>query len=202
MSLFKKNLPVTICPIQDNEQGNKYQAILKAVDKQYILLETAHSFELASNTDVTIEFILEHSRFHFDTQVFNLAGRSGILLKKPNQIHRSKLREGPRVPLVIKINYTPWTEEKRYTVETRDMSESGVRIQGLFEIPPDSIVSLDFYIKDAKIRVISQGVVSWSKPDPENEIFYQSGIQFSTISNEARKKLAKYLLDLHESRKE
>ena len=198
MGLFQKNLPVSICPVADNQQGLKYQALLRAVDKEYILLETEHSLELASESEVLIEFNLDKNHFYFHTTIFNLSGRSGLLLKKPREIHRTKLREGPRVPLSVKLNYTPWTEEKRYTVDTLDMSESGVRIQGLFELPKDSIVSLDFYLKAAKIRVICQAIVSWSRPDEEGP-YVQSGLQFTTISNEAKKKLSKYLLEVHKA---
>lgn len=198
MSIFKKNLPVSICPLRDNPQGNKIQALLRAVDKDYILLETVPEIGTVAEFEALIEFSLDKNRFHFNTIVYKIKERPGLLLKKPKEIHRSRIREGPRVPLEIPIHYTPWTEEKRFSVETRDMSESGVRIQGLFELAQDSIISLDFYLKEPKIRVICQGLVSWSKPDPENNIFFQSGIQFTTISNEAKKKLARYLADLNE----
>ena len=198
MGLFEKDLAVTLCPVHDNPNGEKFQGRLKQVTQEHILVDTGQSVELGAVGDVIVEFRVDDNRFRFTTSVFNLAGPSAILLNKPKQVHRSKIREGPRVVLPIQVFYTPWTEPGRFEAEVLDISESGLRMRGNKNIRKNSLLSLDFYIKDQKIRVITQGLVAWSKASEENTHMTESGVQFTTISNEARKKLARFLQLKHE----
>lgn len=198
MALFEKDLPVTLCPVHDNPDGEKFQGRLKQVTQDHILVDTGQSVELGAVGDVIVEFRVDDNRFRFTTSVFNLAGPSAILLNKPKQVHRSKIREGPRVVIPLQIFYTPWTESGRFEAEVLDISESGLRMRGTKNVRKNALLSLDFYIKEQKIRVISQGLVAWSRASEENQHLTESGVQFTTISNDARKKLAKYLQAKHD----
>lgn len=193
MGIFEKDLPVTLCPVADNPEGIKYQGRLKAVTKEHILVDTGNSVELGAGGELLVEFRAEDSQFRFSATVHNLSGATGLLLNKPKIIHRSKIREGPRVELPMMLNYTIWTEGGRFEAEVLDMSESGVRMRGAKNLRKGTLISLDFYMKDAKIRVICQGLVAWSRADEDIPAMTVSGVQFTTISNDARKKLARHL---------
>lgn len=198
MSLLEKDLPVSLCPVHDNPEGEKFQGRLKQVTADHLLIDTGHSVELGAGGDVIVEFRVDDNRFRFTSSVFNLSGPSGLLLHKPKTIHRSKIREGPRVVIPLQVFYTLWTETGRFEADVLDISESGMRIRGNKNLRKNSLLSLDFYIKDQKIRVITQGLVAWSKAGEENPHLTESGVQFTTISNEARKKLARYLQAKHD----
>lgn len=196
MALLQKDLPITLCPLKDNPEGFKYQGLLKKVDREFILVDTGDSLELARNMDLTVEFRVQDNNFRFETSVANLAGTRGLLLRKPQVIHRSRVREGPRIKIPLEVHYTIWTENGRFRGEVIDISESGLSMFTPHRLQKGQLLSLDFYIKEARCRVISQALVVWARDADDRLGEMHAGIQYTTISNETRKKLARHLLDV------
>jgi len=184
---------MSICPLDNNPEGNKYQGRLMDIDKQFIIINTGEPVNLRTEAEVRIDFHIERSIFSFESSVQSVEGADKILLVKPKVIHKKQIRDTDRMETAIKIFYTLWTETGRFEAETRDISEQGIRIVGAKKLRRGSLLSLNFYIKEPKIRVICQGSVAWCKTDEENEYLFESGIQFTTLSNEIRKKLNKYV---------
>ncbi|MCR9142686.1 MAG: PilZ domain-containing protein [bacterium] len=196
MGIFQTDLPLSLCPIADNAEGQKHQGLLKKVDGEHILVETGDSLKLAVNEHLAVEFRLQDSNFRFETSVANLAGPRGLLLLKPKIIHRSKVREGPRVALPLEVQYTLWTESGRFSGGVLDISESGLRMHTPHRLSKGQLLSLDFYIKAAQCRVITQALVVWVRDDEERTGEIQAAVHFTTIANDARKKLARHLLSV------
>lgn len=194
MGIFQTDLPLSLCPIAGNAEGKKYQGLLKKVDGDHILVETGNSLELAVDEHLAVEFRLQDSNFRFETSVANLSGTQGLLLVKPKEIHRSKVREGPRVALPLQVQYTLWTESGRYPGGVLDISESGLRMHTPHHLSKGQLLSLDFYIKAAQCRVITQALVVWARDDEERTGETQAAVHFTTIANDARKKLARHLM--------
>ena len=196
MGVFQTDLPLSLCPVADNAEGKKYQGLLKKVDGEYILVETGDSLTLAVNENLIVELRLQDSNFRFETAVANLSGQRGLLPVKPKVIHRSKVREGPRVALPLEVQYTIWTERGRFPGGVLDISESGLRMHTPHRLSKGQLLSLDFYIKAAQCRVITQALVVWARDDEERSGEMQVAVHFTTIANDARKKLARHLLSI------
>lgn len=195
MGLFQNDLPVSICPQADNPEGEKFQGRLRGIDSQFIHIFSPEGDRFAGGLTVKVEFRIDENNFNFESTVVRQDAGGLVHLAKPEVIKKSKLREGPRLEIKLPIKFTPWTEEGRFEAETLDVSESGIRMVGRKSLKNGNLISLDLYFKEPRIRVISQGLVAWCRMFEENEYLYESGVQFTTISNETRKKLARYLLD-------
>ncbi|MCP5480460.1 MAG: PilZ domain-containing protein [Spirochaetales bacterium] len=192
---MQKDLPVSICPLDDNPEGVRYQGLLKSIDSDHILVYSPHAKALHLANRVSLEFRIDRNDFRLTTSILNLAPKDQLLLRKPKQIHKKQIREGQRLSYSLPVKYTLWTKTGRHEAELRDLSDQGLRMVGNQPLRKNSLVSLDFYIKDAKTRVITQGMVIWSRKDEENEHLIESGIHFTTISNEARKKIARFVAE-------
>ncbi len=147
---------------------------------------------LAAGAAVEAEFRIDKSSYRFESTLKTLDGGS-VTLHKPKQIHKTRVREGRRIDTDMKLFYTPWTESGRFETQMLDLSDVGVRMLGRRELKKGMLVSLDFYIKEDKIRVLCQGQVAWCRTDPQNEFSFETGVEFTTISNETRKRIARFI---------
>ena len=193
MGIFHKGLPMSICPLDNNPKGEKHQARLLDIDKQFIIINTGVPVKIKAGAEVKIDFHIEKGIFSFESSIQSVEGKNKILLVKPKVIHKKKIRDSDRMDLTINIFYTLWTESGRFEAETRDISEHGLRVVSAKKLKTETLLSLNFYIKEPKIRVICQGVIAWCKIDEENKHLFELGIQFTTLSNDIRKKLRKYV---------
>ena len=193
MGLLQKDLPVSLCPGLDNPEGEKCQGRLQGVSQTNILVMSDNAMELRPGDGLTVEFYIEKSVYRFESTVERLLEDGLLALHKPKVIHKSRLREGTRVPLDMEIHFTLWSDTGRFQANLLDISETGIRMVGRKSLRKDSLISLDFYIKEARARIICQGIVAWNEATQDNEYLYESGIQFTTLSNENRKKLGRHL---------
>ncbi|MBL8020603.1 MAG: PilZ domain-containing protein [Leptospirales bacterium] len=189
---LQKNLPVSVCPVENNEEGLKYQGQLKEIAKDSIVLFMGESAPLSVGAEIVVEFKVEKNQFFFETTIKKINGAM-LDLHKPKAIHKSKIREGHRMSTDMKMNYTPWTESGRFETKLTDLSELGVRMQGRKELKKGMLISIDFYIKEDKIRVLCQGQVAWCRVNEENDQLFDTGVEFTTISNETRKRLTRFI---------
>ena len=192
MGLFQKDLPISICPGTDNPQGNRIQGRLQGVNAKFILVQVETLQSLAEGNPLTVEFWIDRSTYSFESAVVRITAAGMVALAKPRVIHKSILREGNRVPMDMRIHFTPWSDSGRFEAQLLDISETGIRMVGRKSLKRDALVSLDFYIKEARARIISQGMVIWAQPAEDNEFLFETGVQFTTLSNENRKKLSRY----------
>ena len=193
MSILHKDLPISICALSNNPEGEKTQAKLLSIDAAQIIADTGELSPLPTGTLVRVEFRLDRYNFSFDSLVARTESPHKLYLAKPKEIHRSRLRDAPRLPMDLEIFYTIWTESGRFQAKILDLSEQGIRIAGPKSLRKGLLISLNFYLKESKIRVICQGLVAWSHPREDNEYLFEAGIEFTTISNETKKKIAKHI---------
>jgi len=190
---LQKNLAVSICPQSDNPEGNKFQGQLREVGADAMQLFVAEPLTLSPGDPVVVEFKIEKNQFSFEAKTQSMTG-SLLPPSNPAAIKRSRLREGHRLAVDMKMAYTPWTESGRFETTLVDLSEMGVRMIGRKQLKKGMLVSIDFYVKEDKIRVLCQGQVAWWRATPDNDQLFETGVEFTTISNETRKRLTKFIL--------
>ncbi|MBI3396156.1 MAG: PilZ domain-containing protein, partial [Spirochaetia bacterium] len=134
---------------------------------------------------------VEKNSFHFESALKERTGQI-LFLQKPKVIHKNRIRDHARATFRLPIHFTLWTETGRFEGTILDMTEDGIRLETRKPMRKGTLISLDFYIKAEKIRVISQGLVAWCVQNKDNEYLFESGVQFTTMSNETKKKLARY----------
>lgn len=189
---LQKDLPVSLRPLVSNDEGARFQGRLKEIAAEGIVMYVPDFPALPAGTPIEAEFRIDKSSYRFESTLKSLASGT-VTVHKPKQIHKTRVREGRRIAADMKLFYTPWTESGRFETQMLDLSDIGVRMQGRRELKKGMLVSLDFYVKEDKIRVLCQGQVAWCKQDPENEFLFETGVEFTTISNETRKRIARFI---------
>jgi len=193
MSILKKGLPISICPEENNPAGNKYQCRLIDIDKQFIIVSSRDTACLKAGEKIIAEFFIESNSFTFDATIHGSENDDKVIIEKPEVIHKKRIRNVDRMSLREKVNYTLWTEKGRFDAETRDISERGIRVVGSKALKKGSLLSINLYLKEPRIRLICQAQVAWCRTAEENEHLHETGIHFTTLSNETRKKLSKFV---------
>lgn len=193
MPLKQKDLPVNVCPLEGNEEGLKVQALLRGLDSSHIRLFAPEPGPLRATMPVELDFRVDKHEFVLSTKIAKVAEGGDIVLFKPASIRRRRIRDARRVPLEMRIFFTLWTETGRHDGDMQDLSADGFRMISRKSLRRGTLISLDFYVRSARIRVIGQGLVAWCRTVEDNEYLFESGIQFTTISNETRKKLARFV---------
>lgn len=75
---------------------------------------------------------------------------------------------------------------------SKDISKTGAKIEGRTPLPVDSLVKLDFTLKDLRQRITAVGKVKWIKIVIEDES-YEAGIEFVNTPDEALQKIDEYV---------
>jgi len=88
---LQKNLPVSVCPLTDNEEGNKYQGRLKEIAKDGIILFMGAEAVVKTESEILVEFKVEKNQFYFETKIREISGTT-LALYKPKTIHKSRIR--------------------------------------------------------------------------------------------------------------
>ena len=87
---------------------------------------------------------------------------------------------------------------------SKDISESGAKIQSNILLPVDTLLKIDFKIKTLEKEITALGKVKWIKVLIEDKS-YEVGVEFVDIPSEAIKKLENYvsqIIGLHLADKE
>lgn len=95
-------------------------------------------------------------------------------------------RRAPRVPLDVRVNFA-----FDAIAHTKDISEGGVCIISEEPLEEGKFLNLVFGLPDRDHDVQVIGKVMWSKKSTEN--FFENGVQFWDISDEAQKEIKDYL---------
>ena len=180
--------------LRENPRGTRYEGRLFGINESYLQV-FAPEVAFSRGTELQAGFQIDTNQFTFECVVVR-QDENLVFINRPSVIRKSKLREGPRVSMDMRIHYTIWSESGRFEADLRNISESGLRIVGRDRLKQDQVVSLDIYFRDAKFRVICQGQVAWCKPTEDNPYLFETGIQFTTISTETRSNLSLYLAEI------
>lgn len=193
MGVLQRDLPVSVCKLLNNPMGEKIQGKLLSIDLEKLAFDTGEAAPLEKGTPVRVEFRVDRYDFRFETTVFSTPTDPKLFLTKPKEMHKSRVRDVGRIPMDLEAFFTIWTETGRFKGRIIDLSELGIRMEGIKALNKGTLISLNFYIKEMKIRVICQGLVAWCDVSPENQYLYDIGVEFTTISNDTKKKLARFV---------
>ncbi|MBE7413114.1 MAG: PilZ domain-containing protein [Leptospiraceae bacterium] len=193
MSILKQNLPVQIVPIEDNEEGLKYQGILENLEAQYIQIKMGEDFFRFNSSDsIQVEFTMGNYNFRFDSQVLMKANPI-IQVKKPSTIHKKQIRKSHRLKTDQRISFTMWTEGGRYEATMTDLSTVGIKMISEKQLQKNTLISLNVFFPGESLRFICQGLVMWCRTTQESDLFFESGVKFTTLSIETMKKVDRYI---------
>jgi hypothetical protein len=76
---------------------------------------------------------------------------------------------------------------------SKDISVSGAKIQSNIFLPIDTLLKIDFKLKNLQQMITAMGKVKWIKIICEDEC-YDAGVEFVNTPGEAIQKLSDYIL--------
>ena len=186
-----------VLPLGENPTEEKFQGILLLVDNTNLALQIAPEFFANNFSDsVEVEFTMANFIFKFQS-IITLRNKqnAAIQIKKPEKIHRSKLRISQRLQVHQTIHYTLWTEGGRYEATITNLSSMGIRMMSDRFLSANTLISLKAYFPGESLSFICQGFVRWCKPLEEYTNKYDCGVQFTTLSTEGMKKIDRYIAE-------
>jgi c-di-GMP-binding flagellar brake protein YcgR len=96
----------------------------------------------------------------------------------------------------ITISVTPGekniTKKKLLYNYSKDISASGAKIESSILLPVDTLLKIDFKLKNLEKKISALGKIKWIKVLIEDKS-YEAGVEFVDIPSEAVKKLEKYI---------
>lgn len=201
MSILRQSLPIQIVPADDNPEGRKYQGILKTVEDRCIKVQMESSYRDAPpSVPVRVEFTVSNYHFHFDSTLEPNADGDIITIVKPTKIFRTMIRKSRRLKMNINIRYSIWTEPGLHEATLTDLSAVGMKILTDRMLPKNTLIHITVYVPGKSLRFICQGLVRWCTRNLDIETRYTAGVLFTTLSNEATKRVEKFIaeeLDKH-----
>jgi len=75
---------------------------------------------------------------------------------------------------------------------SQDISVSGTQIRGNIPLPVDTLLKIDFKLKDLQQKITALGKVKWIKIIIEDK-YYEAGIEFVDTPSEAIQKIENYI---------
>ena len=76
--------------------------------------------------------------------------------------------------------------------KSKDISVSGAQIRGNIPLPVDTLLKIDFKLKDLQQKITALGKVKWIKIIIEDK-YYEAGIEFVDTPSEAIQKIDDYI---------
>ncbi|HON58661.1 MAG TPA: PilZ domain-containing protein [Smithella sp.] len=137
----------------------------------------------------TREFLLRESEKKSREDLAAEALRKKQRLTEEDDIKISVLSVVENIPQE-KIDY-------RYS---KDISASGLRIQGNVLLPLGTLLNIDLTLRNLQETLSLQGKVQWNKTIIENEI-YEAGVEFTDVPEEVAKKIEDYIVWKQEYKK-
>jgi c-di-GMP-binding flagellar brake protein YcgR len=121
------------------------------------------------------------------------------LKKRMEQKKEVELRKAERLTEEHKITITIVSEDENLPKEkirykfSKDISESGIKIQGNVPLPVDTLLKIDLTLEGLHQKITALGKVKRSEFDTEDGSF-ESGVEFVDTSSEAIKEIEDYIL--------
>ena len=119
--------------------------------------------------------------------------------KVKGQKKEDELRKAQRLNEEHNITITILSEEKNLLKErilykfSKDISESGIKIQGNIPLPVDTLLRIDLTLGRLHPKITALGKVKWVEFNTEDGSF-EAGVEFIETSNEAIKEIEDYIL--------
>jgi hypothetical protein len=102
-------------------------------------------------------------------------------------------RKTERLKEFNEITTTVISGEKNFYNYSEDISLSGAKIRGNIFLPVDTLLKIDFTLKNLQQKITALGKVKWIKIIIENK-YYEAGVEFVNTPLEAIKKLEDHIL--------
>ena len=101
-------------------------------------------------------------------------------------------RKTERLKEFNEITTTVISGEKNFYNYSEDISVSGAKIRGIIHLPVDTLLKIDFTLKNLQQKITALGKVKWIKIIIENK-YYETGVEFVNTPREAIKKLEDHI---------
>jgi len=110
-----------------------------------------------------------------------------------NEKRRAKrLKEDGEVTITIVAGGKRYPKGKVIYNTSKDISASGTKIQSNIFLPIDTLLKIDFKLKNIQQMISAMGKVKWIKIICEDES-YDAGVEFVNTPKEAIQKIADYI---------
>lgn len=103
-----------------------------------------------------------------------------------------RLKEESEVTITIVAGGKKYSKEKVIYNSGKDISAAGAKIQSNIFLPIDTLLKIDFKLKNLQQMITATGKVKWIKIICEDEC-YHAGVEFVNTPAEAIKKLSDYI---------
>jgi c-di-GMP-binding flagellar brake protein YcgR len=182
--------------MDDNPEGLKFPGVLEVLDEKHIKVKMEPDFVRAPRSAVVrVEFTMANFKFHFDSTVDVKREGDFICIVKPSRIFKSTIRKGKRLKLNTQIGYNVWTEPGLHNAILTDLSSVGMKFITTRPLVKDTLLNVNVYLPGKSLRFICQAMVRWCIRDAEVETKYTCGVLFTTLSNDATKRVEKFIAD-------
>ena len=110
--------------------------------------------------------------------------------KRTGQKKEAELRKAERLNEEHKITITIVSEDENLPKEkirykfSKDISDSGIKIQGNVPLPVDTILKIDLTLESLHQKITALGKVKWVEFNTEDGSF-EAGVEFVDTSSEA-----------------
>jgi c-di-GMP-binding flagellar brake protein YcgR len=117
-----------------------------------------------------------------------------MTVKKEDDLRKvARLKEEHEITITIVSEDENLPKENILYNLSKDISESGVRIQGNIPLPVDTLLRIDLTIESLHQKITAFGKVKWIKSNIEAGT-YEAGVEFVDTSGEAIRKIEDYIL--------
>jgi hypothetical protein len=114
--------------------------------------------------------------------------------KKDDELRKAeRLNEEHEITINIVSEDENLSKEKIRYKFSKDISESGIKIQGNIPLPVDTLLKIDLTLKSLRQKITALGKVKWVEFNTEDGSF-EAGVAFVDTSSEAIQQIEEYIL--------
>jgi c-di-GMP-binding flagellar brake protein YcgR len=114
--------------------------------------------------------------------------------KKEDELRKAeRLNEEHEITINIVSEDENLSKEKIRYKFSKDISESGIKIQGNIPLPVDTLLKIDLTLKSLRQKITALGKVKWVEFNTEDGSF-EAGVEFVDTSSEAIQQIEEYIL--------
>jgi c-di-GMP-binding flagellar brake protein YcgR len=114
--------------------------------------------------------------------------------KKENELRKAeRLNEEHEITITIVSEVENLSKEKIRYKFSKDISESGIKIQGNIPLPVDTLLKIDLTLESLRQKITALGKIKRIEFNTEDGS-YEAGVEFVDTSSEAIQKIEDYIL--------
>ena len=114
--------------------------------------------------------------------------------KKEDELRKAeRLNEEHEITITIVFEDENLTKEKILYKFSKDISESGIKIQGNIPLPVDTLLKIDLTLESLHQKITALGKVKWIEFNIEDGS-YDAGVEFVDTPSDAIQKIEDYIL--------